>query len=180
MKKLGIKNIVLYLLSAVLVVFYLVVLFWGQNPTVPPEYEMYYITHELKVWPGYNNLAYELGKAEYCTNNYNSKIEADKAVRRRGAGWHYVDKHGSHSYEDEAYLYYIPNESKSDAELRVEIKKYRGAEETYVYAGEECLGSFNGTGTYYFKIPQVVKDEVLAIKFKTEGSRFTLWRMKIS
>ena len=52
----NIARVLLYTACAVLVVFYILVLWWGKNPKVGTEYRMYYLTHELTDWPGYGNL----------------------------------------------------------------------------------------------------------------------------
>ena len=54
----NIARVLLYAACAVLVVFYILVLWWGKNPKVGTEYRMYYLTHELTDWPGYGNLKY--------------------------------------------------------------------------------------------------------------------------
>ena len=58
----NIARVLLYTACAVLVVFYILVLWWGKNPKVGTEYRMYYLTHELTDWPGYGNLKYTFGK----------------------------------------------------------------------------------------------------------------------
>ena len=60
----SVKNALLYIVCAVLVVFYLIVLWLGFNPDVCLEYKMYYLTNELSDWPGYGKLPYELGTVE--------------------------------------------------------------------------------------------------------------------
>ena len=54
-------RIVLYSASIILVLFYIIVMWWGIIPKVGIEYKMYYITHELSDWPGYGRLSYKLG-----------------------------------------------------------------------------------------------------------------------
>ena len=66
MKK-NIARILLYIICAVLVVFYIMVLWWGKNPKVGIEYRMYYLTHELTDWPGYGNLKYKYETKEIIT-----------------------------------------------------------------------------------------------------------------
>ena len=64
----NIARVLLYTACAVLVVFYILVLWWGKNPKVGTEYRMYYLTHELTDWPGYGNLKYTFGTKEYVQN----------------------------------------------------------------------------------------------------------------
>ena len=65
----NIARVLLYTACAVLVVFYILVLWWGKNPKVGTEYRMYYLTHELTDWPGYGNLKYTFGTKEICTEH---------------------------------------------------------------------------------------------------------------
>ena len=65
----NIARVLLYAACGVLVVFYILVLWWGKNPKVGTEYRMYYLTHELTDWPGYGNLKYTFGTKEICTEH---------------------------------------------------------------------------------------------------------------
>lgn len=69
----NIARVLLYTACAVLVVFYILVLWWGKNPKVGTEYRMYYLTHELTDWPGYGNLKYTFGTKEICTEHKDLK-----------------------------------------------------------------------------------------------------------
>ena len=84
----NIARVLLYAACAVLVVFYILVLWWGKNPKVGTEYRMYYLTHELTDWPGYGNLKYTFGTKEICTEHKdrNGK-EQSNVCSRKGQGW---------------------------------------------------------------------------------------------
>ena len=89
-------KILIYVVTALLAIFYVVVLWWGENPDVGIEYKMYYITHELSDWPGFGKLSYNLGDKEICTGlkDRNGSDVAYKVCRRKGKGWE------SEQYED--------------------------------------------------------------------------------
>ncbi len=176
------KNITLYGVCTVLVVFYLVVLYLGMNPEVPPVYEMYYITHELRDWPGYENLDYDLGTLEYCTGNYDKQgnLVTYKVANRKGTGWAGSNWYGSYNMEDEAFMYYYPNQSKEDATFYISIREMRQKGKIKIYVGDEYIGHFDKAGEFKYTIPKVVADEKLVIRFETEGGRFTLWKAMIS
>ena len=84
----NIARVLLYAACGVLVVFYILVLWWGKNPKVGTEYRMYYLTHELTDWPGYGNLKYTFGTKEICTEHKdrNGK-EQSNVCSRKGQGW---------------------------------------------------------------------------------------------
>ena len=81
----NIARVLLYTACAVLVVFYILVLWWGKNPKVGTEYRMYYLTHELTDWPGYGNLKYTFGTKEICTEHKdrNGKEQSNVCSRKR-------------------------------------------------------------------------------------------------
>lgn len=173
-------RILCYGISGLLVAFYLVILYLGMNPRVGIEYRMYYITNELTDWPGYGKLSYDLGTWEYCTHTFDEKGEyvTYKVANRKGYGWQKdaaVTK-GSRNREDKANMYYLPTSSKENAIFNIDITEYQGDKKTYVYVGEECIGSFQGVGTHSFNVPSVVKDQMLIVRFETDGSRFTIWQ----
>ena len=80
----NIARVLLYAACAVLVVFYILVLWWGKNPKVGTEYRMYYLTHELTDWPGYGNLKYTFGTKEICTEHKdrNGKEQSNVCSRK--------------------------------------------------------------------------------------------------
>lgn len=183
MKKKNNKNVIIYGLCGILVAFYLVILYLGMNPNVDIEYRMYYITNELSDWPGYGRLHYDLGTWEYCTHTFDEygQYVTYTVANRKGSGWKKdsVQNNGSCNDEDVANMYYIPNSSKDNAIFNINITQYQGDKKTYVYAGDDCIGEFQGEGTHSFTIPKVVADEMLIIRFETEGDRFTLWQAMI-
>ena len=118
---------VLYGVSAVLVLLYLVILYLGQNPRVGLEYKMYYITHELSEWPGYGNLTYEYGDYEYLTENTyrNNKVVPYKVARRRGDGWHTSGRYeGTWSNDEESTLYYVFSEDATKLTISITVNDY--------------------------------------------------------
>jgi len=119
---------VLYGISAVLVFFYVLVLYFGLEPRVVLEYKMYYITHELTEWPGYGNLTCEFGKKEYFTENtfYSGEYVNYDVGRRRGAGWHTSGRFdGTWSNNKKtSILYYVFDEDTNNLKFNIEINDY--------------------------------------------------------
>lgn len=61
MKNKKIINIICYIITAVLAVFYLGTLVLGQKRQVSQEYDLYYVDGELSKWPGEHGLDYNFG-----------------------------------------------------------------------------------------------------------------------
>ncbi len=183
MKKNSNKKVICYGLCGFLVAFYLVVLYLGMNPNVDFEYRMYYITNELTDWPGYEKLHYDLGTWEYCAHAYEIKwrYEGYGIANRKGHGWKYekVMDEGVTNAENSANMYYVPKTSKDNATFNIKIIDYQGDNKTYVYAGDECIGEFNGVGTHSFTVPRVVENQVLEIRFETDGDQFTMYQVML-
>ena len=102
----NIARVLLYTACAVLVVFYILVLWWGKNPKVGTEYRMYYLTHELTDWPGYGNLKYTFGTKEICTEHKdrNGK-EQSNVCSRKGQGWQKTKRYeGTKNTDKDSYL----------------------------------------------------------------------------
>lgn len=96
-----------YAVCFLLVCFYLVALWLGQNPKVCREYRMYYITNELMDWPGFGRLPYTFGQMEvFAPRWYGQKTNA-KIAARRGQGWDLkVKDSGTWTHKETAFLYY--------------------------------------------------------------------------
>jgi len=169
-------RIVLYSASIILVLFYIIVMWWGITPKVGIEYKMYYITHELSDWPGYGRLSYKLGTKEICTSykdRNGSPYTWDVCVRK-GQGWKREQYDGSVSNASESYIYYLPEKNADNVTYTIEVKNVTGA--VKVYADDKQIGEFEKDGTYSFKAGNAVSDKLFTIKFETErGSSFTLW-----
>ena len=169
-------RIALYSVSIILVLFYIVVMWWGITPKVGIEYKMYYITHELSDWPGYGRLSYKYGTKEICTSykdRNGSPYTWDVCVRK-GQGWNREQYDGSVSNAPESYIYYLPEKSADNVTYTVEVKNVTGT--VKVYADDTQIGEFEKDGIYSFKAGNAVGNELFTIKFETEkGSSFTLW-----
>lgn len=175
------KNIVIYAGSVFLAAFYLLVLWWGQNPKVGLEYRMYYITHELSDWPGYGNLSYEPGTVEYCTElkDRNGKEMPFLVCQRKGQGWQEEQYEGSKNSGQESYLYYVPEEKLTSAEYVCEISEFTGAGRIEVYCNDKKAGVIQGTGTFTFEIGELKEKERTTIRFAAQDASFTLWSTMI-
>lgn len=51
MKKSLVINLLLYMASGCLILFYLYVIYLGFNPQVSDQYRAYYIEHTISQWP---------------------------------------------------------------------------------------------------------------------------------
>lgn len=188
-------KILIYVVTVVLAIFYVVVLWWGKNPDVDIEYRMYYITHELSDWPGFGKLSYNLGTKEICTGlkDRNGSDVTYKVCRRKGKGWESEQYEGSVSKGSEAYLYYVPELSEDvvyNVDYTIEIKDFllndnidtntnnqsiNTNNNVTVYINDIEVGTFDKAGTYTFKADTVKNNELTTIKFVTNNCTFTLW-----
>ena len=189
-------KILIYVVTALLAIFYVVVLWWGENPDVGIEYKMYYITHALSDWPGFEKLSYNLGDKEICTGlkDRNGSDVAYKVCRRKGKGWESEQYDGSVSNGSEAYLYYVPELQENvdtvyNVDYTIEVKDFsineasknnksnqdNSKEVVTVYINDNVVGTFDKAGTYTFKADTVKNGELVTIKFVTNNCTFTLW-----
>lgn len=184
MKK-NVAGILLYVACSVLVVFYILVLWWGKNPDVGIEYRMYYLTHELTDWPGYGKLSYRYGTTEYCTE-YKDRNgnELDNVCSRKGQGWQKSKRYeGTKNTAEDSYIYYIPEKSSDNVWLVCDITEYNetggAAEGITVYVNDELIGSIDKAGKTELKIGQVEGDELLTVKFKSDNMTYTLYSISL-
>lgn len=182
MDKKKLLNVIMYAAGICLAGFYILILWWGINPNVPIEYNMYYITNELKDWPGYGRLDYEYGTIEICTSDYDKDGNAVKykTARRKGAGWAKDQTQGSVSNADESFIYYVPVKAASAAELKIDIMEYDESNPVEVYANDVKLGEFSDKGCYRFRINDIEAGELLTICFKSDSGTFMLWKAVIN
>lgn len=176
------KKVMFYVGAVLLAVFYVVVLWWGQNPKVGTEYRMYYITHELSDWPGYGKLNYTPGTVEYCTGLWdrNGKEVTYQVCRRKGKGWNTEQYEGSKNSEKESYVYYVLEEDLKQAAYAFEINEFTGDGEVSVYCNDKRVGSFRQTGVFTFEIGEIKKEELTTICFVAEDAEFSLWSTQIT
>lgn len=177
------KKTVIYLICAALVIFYLLILWWGQNPNVGREYRMYYITNELADWPGYDNLAYEPGTVEYCKRYRDREYSqlAYKVCRRKGQGWQKNIDGSCVNKSEEAYIYYVPTVNIEQGEFQITVNHFEGHGNTAVYANDVLIGTITGTGDYIFKLHNIVasENELLTIKFAAAECEFGWWKVSL-
>lgn len=171
----------IYAVCVVLVVFYLVVLWWGKNPNVGIEYKMYYITHELTDWPGYGNLKYSYGTKEYCCEykDESGKEVSYKICSRKGKGWQTKERYnGTKNTGKESYIYYIPDAESENTVLSCDITGYEPLNNSTsyikVYVNDKKVGVIEGKQTALINIGHVSANELLTVKFVSENVTFTL------
>lgn len=174
-------KILLYGLCVVLVLFYVLVLWWGKHPEVGLEYRMYYLTHELSDWPGYGKLAYKLGTDEYCSS-LKDRSGADVAYtvcRRKGQGWEKEQYDGSTNNGGDSWIYYRPDQTRQAVDYTVEVPSFSGGGTVEVYADSEKIGTITAAGTYVFTVPRVSEGELLTIRFSAQDCAFRVWRVRL-
>ncbi|MFR1766293.1 MAG: hypothetical protein ACLSW1_01955 [Lachnospira sp.] len=176
-----IKNSALLTLCAALIIFYLQIMVWGKQPDVPIEYEMYYITHELKDWPGYGKLAYESGTIEYCTSadTWSRFNTSYKICARKGSGWNPNQSIGSVNDNAVSHIYYVPESAGSNAELKLRITEFEGSGKVRVYKNDEYVGEFLDKGDKTVIIPEFDEEELVKITFAAEDCKFTLLKISL-
>ena len=181
----NIARVLLYTACAVLVVFYILVLWWGKNPKVGTEYRMYYLTHELTDWPGYGNLKYTFGTKRYVQNikTVMVKNKAMSAVSK-GQGWQKSKRYeGTKNTDKDSYIYYIPEESADNIYLVCDITEYDttafGDKGIEVYVNDKLIGNIDSKGTTKLKVGYVSGDELLTVKFHADNAEYTLYSISL-
>lgn len=183
MKKSKWKFAAYWMVAVLLAGFYLTMMFLGTRPKVGIEYRMYYITHELSDWPGYGKLDYTLGTVEYCTElkgKDGKEFNLGKVCQRKGQGFKKNQYDGSESTGKASFIYYIPTESADAAEYVFQVNGFTGDGYVDVYANDEKIGTFEGTGEYRMNIGSIASEELLTIKFVTDNCSFRLWTCSIT
>ncbi len=101
------KKALCYLLSLILVLFYIGTLALTYFSKVPIEYKMYYIDHSLQNWPGYDGLSYHLDtKINFSGSDIN---------KYTGRGWSRQEDWGTWTDESDSDIYInISNQITSD------------------------------------------------------------------
>ena len=64
--------------------------YWTLNPKVSKEYELYYIKKQLKDWPGYGGLRYNLGEQLF----FGTQANGMQKITNRDPGWYYKESWG--------------------------------------------------------------------------------------
>ena len=173
-------QVILYVICAALVIFYCLDLWWGIKPRVGIEYKMYYITHELTDWPGYGNLGYTYGTKEICIERNENTIAntSDVICARKGQGFEKATMTGAKSKGKDSYVYYLTDGEAQNAVLHIDIREFSG-ESVNVYAGDNCIGSVTGAGSYSFDVGRLKADELLKIHFENNNSVYTLYSIEL-
>ena len=101
------KKVLLYLLSSILFIGYIVILVLSMKPNVSWEYELYYITKEIDIWPGLHGFNYELG------TKIETVLENEDNCKRFEKGWGPFERNGlwSDGLESKIYFNNLPNKN---------------------------------------------------------------------
>ena len=129
MKKL--KNIIIYIVCGVLVLFFGVVLVFAKNPKISDEYRLYYITHDLKTWPGEGNFTYTPGTVEYMGK---PPFAIFKRCLRLGSGWlndEFVGTDGIINSDTESFLYYKFDENIKNGKMIIDVSGFHNPNSDY-------------------------------------------------
>ena len=161
-----------YVISAILIFFYLVILWKGIHPAVSEEYHLYYIEKELIDWPGDGGLMYTLGD-ELC---YGIEIEHPSASV--GRGWSAREERGIWTMVGEAVLYLDFSEAiletKADfLTMHIELAQWF-TERAEVIVNGETIGTITpsaGINLYELTFPaDLVETGMSSIAFCVEHS----------
>ena len=94
------KKMLLYILSGILFIGYLVILGISMKPNVSWEYELYYISKEIDIWPGIHGFDYKLGTI------IETKLGNEENCKRFEKGWGPFDTNGLWSDGEESKIYF--------------------------------------------------------------------------
>ena len=123
-------NVFLYILSFILVSFYLVIMVLAIKPNISWEYELYYITKETDVWPGNNGYEYKLG------DKIRTVLENREFCKRLGKGWGNIEEDGCWSKEDESKIYFSSIPAK-DLVFEMELSEFLIDKEIEIYFNDK-------------------------------------------
>lgn len=129
------KTLVVYIICALVLVFYLCVLFAPRDVCL--EYEMYYVEKTLDDWPGYGGLKYELGNPVYFGSDRKNANSL-----RRGKGWSTREKEYCWTVANEANVYFcIDPEISGSIQLNILVGEKDCAQYDLVVNGRLIKGS---------------------------------------
>ncbi len=135
-----------YTISAILVIFYLLVLF--ATPNVCIEYKLYYIDDTLSDWPGYGGLDYSFGEEVKL-----GSAEMNQNSKRRGYGWSKRSAEFCTISENRAAIFFVVH---TDKDISVNISVGEKSSENYSVSanGTTVLEGCTEVNTVLtFKIP---------------------------
>lgn len=167
MKKL--RNIIIYIVCGALVAFFGIVFLLAKNPKVSDEYRMYYITHELKTWPGEGHFTYIVGTKEYMAKQTESGKE--NRCLRLGSGWlndDYVDRRGLINSDTESYLYYKFDENVKDGKMIIDVSGFHNPNADYEIKDSDTSAEISQT-LFHYASYNPIADRKASVYIKEEG-----------
>lgn len=129
-----------YILSAALILFYLLVLWKARTPDVNWAYQLYYIDKEIDIWPGIDGFDYTLGEV----------IQMEQEQKRCESGWGEIEAGGRWTQAGEAAIYF---DKLPDKKLKLELVYSKPAGNT------EIVISANGQTIWQEVKNTAVKEE---------------------
>jgi len=165
-EKIKIKNIIMYVISAGLLVFYLFVLYKGMNhDNVTPTYRLFYFEEKLKYYVPYEEFK------EYTVNT-ETILNPDGNFKNIGKRWHAPEDDGSFCYSAQSDLfYYLDEVDNCNYKLTMEVSKDNGFENAFLVNGKKIGSIVIKNGIIELEIPP----EML-----TEGiNTFTIKRVQM-
>lgn len=162
------SNIIMYFLSLLLILYYLNTLFNIARPNVCKEYKMYYITKELKDWPGYNGLNYKLGTQLMFKNT------SGNVAKCKGEGWNETEESGTWTKEKAMLYLNVLDGAEESINLNIGILDFVPEAEVSIKINEQLIGKLRPQKEikeYQFSVPKdIVKDKFLTIQIYVENS----------
>ena len=130
MKNKKIVNVICYIVTAALAVFYLATLVLGQKRQVSKEYDLYYVDGELSKWPGEHGLDYNFGDVDIYDisklDEYKKLLEEEKIYGNPSEREKAEEEDANNSDSDKDSV-----ESNRDSAIDKYFQKMLAAESSY-------------------------------------------------
>lgn len=129
-------SISLYILSALFVIGYFVILALSMKPRVSWEYELYYISKETDVWPGMNGYDYYLG------TKINTNLENIDGSKMLGKGFTKYEDNGCWSFGEVSKIYF-KNIPKNDLIFEMNLSKCLLSQNVELYFNDVYINTIS-------------------------------------
>ena len=167
------KTISMYVISLILIVFYIGILIKGINTDANTEYKLYYVERVLQDWPGYGGLKYDLGVP------IGFGIQEENVVKRRGKGWGNLEENACWTIGSNASLYFSEIPSGEPLMLSIELESMVPNVIAHIYANDSEVGIITGEidserMEYKILIPSdiVSASKELILEFKIDNPQY--------
>lgn len=167
MAKVNVKAITAYVISALLLVFYLFTLYDATKYNVSDEYRMFYLTRELR------HYVEDGGLKEY-TDNVLFEYKKDGNCKNRGLGFSDLEDECIWIVGNNAVFYIYLDEIKESYELEIKTRSSIGYNNK-LYINDEYISDIyiDEDGMVYINVPgNVLKQGINAFSIRTEDAVF--------